>query len=145
MPAPTQLASLLWPECAVCGRPVERMESYEDPLRQRTHYVASCHGESERAWLNREQVLDLQRGALTVGPAFVRSAKLGAPDGPVASLSEAPPTAVKQLVGSGRAERATNAISHRNPAIPSREGTPGVAGDGGPGAEEGAPGRTRST
>lgn len=41
----------LWPTCAVCKLPVERMESYVDPITRETVWVASCHGATERTAL----------------------------------------------------------------------------------------------
>lgn len=36
-----------WPTCAVCNKPVERMEVWNDPMTFAKTYSAFCHGERQ--------------------------------------------------------------------------------------------------
>jgi hypothetical protein len=37
----------MWPRCAVCDAPVEKMTAGRDPLRCKTVYTVACHGQTE--------------------------------------------------------------------------------------------------
>lgn len=56
---PTEL-----PVCAVCRKPIDRVTSYHDVLRQRWVYVFVCHGDVEIVRLTREEVVAARSIAL---------------------------------------------------------------------------------
>lgn len=60
----------LWPTCAVCKRPVERMDSYYDARRCCTVIIARCHGQREEVELEDELLADLACRRITVLEAF---------------------------------------------------------------------------
>lgn len=37
-----------WPICDVCNKPVERMETFNDPLSYTRTFRASCHGQTQQ-------------------------------------------------------------------------------------------------
>jgi hypothetical protein len=59
------------PTCAVCGQPVERMESEDDDFMGRRVFTARCHGESERVVVAHGDLT----GAITFGMAFTTSTR----------------------------------------------------------------------
>lgn len=56
----------LWPLCAVCKRPVERMESSRDTLAHSYTFVAHCHGASQTLVMPEGMLQD----ALLIGAAL---------------------------------------------------------------------------
>jgi hypothetical protein len=54
--------------CAVCGKPVDRMEMFDDPLAWRRVYTAYCHGETEETVISRELMEDAI--SISAGVAF---------------------------------------------------------------------------
>lgn len=56
-----------WPRCAVCGKPVEQLQSWRDPVNGDV-ISAKCHGSSETVFLRDS----LEEGPLTLigGTAF---------------------------------------------------------------------------
>lgn len=63
-----------WPQCAVCRKPVDKVEAMDDPLRRSRRFRLSCHGEVEEGELPDWQVLDAAQ--IEFGLAFER-ARLG--------------------------------------------------------------------
>lgn len=63
-----------WPICAVCERPVERVEHDEDALRAKLVITVYCHGDVETAEILERELV---RGAecIKFGRAFTRSPK----------------------------------------------------------------------
>lgn len=60
------------PMCAKCNRPVERVNSWNDPLTARTTFSFWCHGAQELAVLEDELIADADR--LRLGRCFEREA-----------------------------------------------------------------------
>lgn len=46
-----------WPVCSKCNKPVDKVESIQDPLTDERIFVVSCHGEFEESRLTREQII----------------------------------------------------------------------------------------
>jgi hypothetical protein len=60
------------PQCAVCGRQVDKFEWWRDPVRDVMLYRASCHGDSETVEL---RCFDLEDAiSIEVLKAFYRKA-----------------------------------------------------------------------
>ena len=57
------------PICAVCNKPVERMESMYDIRMAAKRFRVYCHGDMEEALLNDEIIEDC--GSVRFGEAFV--------------------------------------------------------------------------
>ena len=57
------------PICAVCNKPVERMESMYDIAWARKRFRVYCHGQTEEAFLNDETIED--SGSIRMGQAFI--------------------------------------------------------------------------
>jgi hypothetical protein len=56
------------PQCAVCKKPVERLQYETDPVTCATYIAVSCHGQTEKA---RISYLDwLEMTEMTMGEAF---------------------------------------------------------------------------
>ncbi len=58
----------VWPTCAVCNKPVGRMERYETPNDLTVHYTAYCHGEREETVLTMHDLIEMT--SLEGGLAF---------------------------------------------------------------------------
>jgi hypothetical protein len=65
-------AGMGWPQCAVCRKPVDKVESMDDPLRRSRRFRVSCHGEAEEGELSDLQMLDAVQ--IEFGLAFERAA-----------------------------------------------------------------------
>lgn len=61
------------PICAVCNRPVESIERFQDHMRCRVGWIVRCHGETERVMLD-DKELEECRGQLRFGRAFATKA-----------------------------------------------------------------------
>lgn len=57
------------PICAVCNKPVEKMESWHDPMSMRKVFRVQCHGQSEMAVLSDEVIMDCD--SVRMGQAFI--------------------------------------------------------------------------
>ena len=57
------------PICAVCNKPVERMESMYDIAWARKRFRVYCHGQTEEAFLNDETIEDSD--SIRMGQAFI--------------------------------------------------------------------------
>lgn len=57
------------PECAICGKPVERMYAWDDVLRAARYIAVFCHGQEERVELTR-MLLEDCGGTMRFGKAF---------------------------------------------------------------------------
>ena len=57
------------PLCAICNKPVERMESMYDIAWARKRFRVFCHGQMEEAFLNDEIIED--SGSIRMGQAFI--------------------------------------------------------------------------
>ena len=57
------------PLCAICNKPVERMESMYDIAWARKRFRVYCHGQIEEAFLNDETIEDSD--SIRMGQAFV--------------------------------------------------------------------------
>lgn len=57
------------PICAVCNKPVERMDSMYDAAWARKRFRVYCHGQTEEAFLNDETIED--SGSIRMGQAFI--------------------------------------------------------------------------
>ena len=57
------------PICAVCNKPVERMESMYDIAWARKRFRVYCHGQTEEAFLNDEIIEDCD--SIRMGQAFI--------------------------------------------------------------------------
>ena len=57
------------PLCAVCNKPVERMESMYDIAWGRKRFRVYCHGQTEEAFLNDETIEDCD--SIRMGQAFI--------------------------------------------------------------------------
>ena len=73
----TQHGTLGMPMCAVCKKPVDRLEMYYDIRRCRTVYVAYCHGDQQEVALNDAMVVNAD--GISVGEAFAGRPRLPAP------------------------------------------------------------------
>lgn len=69
---PVRLGADSWPTCAVCNKPVEKMEVFDDPMRQVRVYRAVCHGETQSAEIARFTMEDSL--AISFARAFEREA-----------------------------------------------------------------------
>ena len=58
------------PICAVCNKPVERMQVYGEALTDAKMFTAYCHGETERQVLTSFFILNADK--ITFGRAFER-------------------------------------------------------------------------
>lgn len=59
-------------QCAVCERPVERVEQVDDAHRAVVVLVVRCHGDEERVELTYKDLAEADRDSLTFAPAFSR-------------------------------------------------------------------------
>ena len=53
----------LWPECAKCGGPVQRVATWEDPSARASVWTVECHGERETvrvSWINLQEMESLR-------------------------------------------------------------------------------------
>jgi len=57
------------PLCAVCNKPVERVESKYDNLLMAKHFRVYCHGQMEEAMLTDETILGVD--SVRFGEAFI--------------------------------------------------------------------------
>lgn len=57
------------PTCAICNKPVEKMESWYDPASMRKVFRVRCHGQSEMAVLADEIIQEA--GSVRMGQAFI--------------------------------------------------------------------------
>ena len=57
------------PNCAVCNKPVERMESMYDVAWARKRFRVYCHGEMEESILNDETIENCN--SVRMGQAFI--------------------------------------------------------------------------
>lgn len=57
------------PICAVCNKPVERMESMYDIAWARKRFRVYCHGQTEEAVLNDEDIWNAD--SIRMGQAFI--------------------------------------------------------------------------
>ena len=60
----------IWPECAICGKPVEWMESFPDDYRGVIVITVKCHGDSETTLLKERDLCDLE--GVEPGQAFTK-------------------------------------------------------------------------
>lgn len=66
------------PICDVCGRQVERLETWRDEMRMKLVWVVYCHGQSERVELSFSELCEVSSGHLHVGRAFAKPPALPA-------------------------------------------------------------------
>lgn len=59
---------LLFPECAVCNKPVEKVQTYRNEIKNCHEFVVWCHGEMETTELD-DSVLKLSN-KIRIGKAF---------------------------------------------------------------------------
>jgi hypothetical protein len=57
------------PLCAVCNKPVERIESMYDPMSMRKVFRVYCHGDFEEARLDDDLIEDCN--SIRMGQAFI--------------------------------------------------------------------------
>jgi hypothetical protein len=57
------------PMCAVCNKPVERMESMYDINQYQKQFRVYCHGQTEEAFLNDMDIWDAD--SIRMGQAFI--------------------------------------------------------------------------
>jgi hypothetical protein len=57
------------PMCAVCNKPVEKIESWYDPASIKKVFRVQCHGQSEIATLSDELIEDTD--SIRMGQAFI--------------------------------------------------------------------------
>lgn len=57
------------PTCAVCNKPVEKMESWYDPMSMKKVFRVQCHGQSEMATLSDQIIEDMD--SIRMGQAFI--------------------------------------------------------------------------
>lgn len=62
------METAIWPTCAVCRRPVERMERYRDEANHQDVFVAYCHGASEVTAISDKLIAEAR--VIEVGEAF---------------------------------------------------------------------------
>lgn len=60
----------LRPLCGVCGKRVERLDSWREPLSRDWVYVARCHGSEERFRLREHDIVEANGFRLLAGVAF---------------------------------------------------------------------------
>jgi hypothetical protein len=70
------MSQIQLPECAVCGRPVERLERFERPDTGEIIFDAHCHGQVERVVVPVEWLQQVPAGQLRVCPAFQSEARM---------------------------------------------------------------------
>lgn len=58
------------PTCAICRRPVDRVEHYKDPESRSLIFEAHCHGEIQRAKISHDELLEMQPVEIWFGTAF---------------------------------------------------------------------------
>lgn len=66
----------LKPDCARCGRPVDRMEVDRDLSTDRLTFMVRCHGETARFVVDAEFLL---AGPVSMEPVFQEQPKLASP------------------------------------------------------------------
>ena len=57
------------PLCAVCNKPVERMESMYDINNNQKKFRVFCHGQTEDAFLNDTDIMNID--SIRMGQAFI--------------------------------------------------------------------------
>lgn len=84
------------PQCAVCKKPVDRMESDRDMCRATTYYVFFCHGKQQRVQLEEELLEGMTLGSLRIGECFSEedTAALGAGRNSDCEQMQPPPKAL---------------------------------------------------
>lgn len=60
----------LWPTCALCGKPVERMDRDRDYRSAEVIFIVRCHGDVDTCRIDDMMMEDLE-GKLEPGFAFV--------------------------------------------------------------------------
>ena len=47
-----------YPQCAVCGKPVDRVDRYDNPMSMHTEFKVWCHGDMQIAQISHLDVME---------------------------------------------------------------------------------------